>query len=102
MLESVFFANISRSSSDARRPVPCAALLIRATTSPGPETLEVLSLPRTPTIHARRSRRQPGRVRHEWSVATASMVVNSIPLVLHVKPGLHTMLDMPLPHYYGG
>lgn len=35
-------------------------------------------------------------------VATASMVVNSIPLVLQVKPGLHTMLDMPLPHYYGG
>ena len=35
-------------------------------------------------------------------VATASMVVNSIPLVLDVKPGLHTMLDMPLPHYFGG
>jgi 2,4-diaminopentanoate dehydrogenase len=35
-------------------------------------------------------------------VATASMVVNSIPLVLQVKPGLHTMLDMPLPHYFGG
>ena len=35
-------------------------------------------------------------------VATASMVVNSIPLVLQVKPGLHTMLDMPLPHFFGG
>ncbi|MEX2272020.1 MAG: hypothetical protein WD690_11135 [Vicinamibacterales bacterium] len=35
-------------------------------------------------------------------VATASMVVNSIPLVLEVKPGLHTMLDMPLPHFFGG
>ncbi len=35
-------------------------------------------------------------------VATASMVVNSIPLVLQVEPGLHTMLDMPLPHYFGG
>jgi len=34
-------------------------------------------------------------------VATASMVVNSIPLMLQVKPGLHTMLDMPLPHYFG-
>ena len=35
-------------------------------------------------------------------VATASMVVNSIPLVLRVAPGLHTMLDMPLPHFFGG
>ena len=35
-------------------------------------------------------------------VATASMVVNSIPLVLRVDPGLHTMLDMPLPHFFGG
>jgi 4-hydroxy-tetrahydrodipicolinate reductase len=35
-------------------------------------------------------------------VATASMVVNSIPLVLQVNPGLHTMLDMPLPHFFGG
>lgn len=33
-------------------------------------------------------------------IATASMVVNSIPLVLQVKPGLHTMLDMPLPHFH--
>ncbi len=34
-------------------------------------------------------------------IATASMVVNSIPLILQVKPGLHTMLDMPLPHFHG-
>jgi 4-hydroxy-tetrahydrodipicolinate reductase len=35
-------------------------------------------------------------------VATASIVVNSIPKVLEVAPGLHTMRDMPLPSFYGG
>ena len=31
--------------------------------------------------------------------ATAALVVNSIPKVLAAAPGLHTMLDMPLPSY---
>ena len=35
-------------------------------------------------------------------VATASITVNSIPKILEVAPGLHTMRDMPLPSYYGG
>ena len=35
-------------------------------------------------------------------VATASITVNSIPRILEVAPGLHTMRDMPLPSYYGG
>jgi hypothetical protein len=35
-------------------------------------------------------------------IATASIVVNSIPKVLEVAPGLHTMRDMPLPSFYGG
>jgi 4-hydroxy-tetrahydrodipicolinate reductase len=35
-------------------------------------------------------------------VATASITVNSIPKVLDVAPGLHTMRDMPLPSYFGG
>ena len=35
-------------------------------------------------------------------VATASITVNSIPKILHVSPGLHTMLDMPIPSYFGG
>ena len=35
-------------------------------------------------------------------VATASIVVNSIPKVLEVSPGLHTMRDMPLPSFFGG
>jgi len=35
-------------------------------------------------------------------VATASIVVNSIPKVLAAPPGLHTMRDLPLPSYYPG
>jgi 2,4-diaminopentanoate dehydrogenase len=35
-------------------------------------------------------------------IATASIVVNSIPRVLSSKPGLQTMKDLPLPSYYSG
>lgn len=35
-------------------------------------------------------------------VATASIVVNSLPKILDVAPGLHTMRDMPLPSFFGG
>jgi 4-hydroxy-tetrahydrodipicolinate reductase len=35
-------------------------------------------------------------------VATASMVVNSIPAVLEAAPGFRTMRDMRLPSFYGG
>jgi len=35
-------------------------------------------------------------------VATASIVVNSIPKVLQATPGLHTMRDLPLPAFFPG
>jgi 4-hydroxy-tetrahydrodipicolinate reductase len=35
-------------------------------------------------------------------IATASITVNSIPKILAVAPGLHTMRDMPLPSFFGG
>jgi len=35
-------------------------------------------------------------------VATASIVVNSIPKVLGAAPGLHDMLDLPLPSFFSG
>jgi hypothetical protein len=35
-------------------------------------------------------------------IATASITVNSIPKILDVPPGLHTMRDMPLPSFFGG
>ena len=35
-------------------------------------------------------------------IATASIVVNSIPKILQAAPGLRTMRDMALPSYFGG
>ena len=35
-------------------------------------------------------------------IATASIAVNSIPKILDVAPGLHTMRDMPLPSFFSG
>jgi hypothetical protein len=35
-------------------------------------------------------------------IATAAIVVNSLPKILEVTPGLHTMRDMPIPSFYGG
>jgi 2,4-diaminopentanoate dehydrogenase len=35
-------------------------------------------------------------------IATASITVNSIPKILEVPPGLHTMRDMPIPSFFGG
>ncbi len=35
-------------------------------------------------------------------VATTSEVVNALPKILTVRPGLRTMRDMPLPSYFGG
>jgi hypothetical protein len=35
-------------------------------------------------------------------IATASITVNSIPKILEVPPGLHTMRDMPIPSFWGG
>jgi hypothetical protein len=35
-------------------------------------------------------------------IATAAIIINSIPKVLAAPPGLQTMRSMPLPSYYGG
>jgi hypothetical protein len=35
-------------------------------------------------------------------IATASIVVNSLPKILAAPPGLHTMRDMPVASFYGG
>jgi 2,4-diaminopentanoate dehydrogenase len=35
-------------------------------------------------------------------IATASIVVNSLPKILEARPGLHTMRDMALPSFFGG
>jgi 2,4-diaminopentanoate dehydrogenase len=61
-----------------------------------PESYDQVEIIGSPTIKNRIS----GGVHGD--VATASITVNSIPKILEVAPGLHTMRDMPIPSYFGG
>jgi len=61
-----------------------------------PESYDEVKVQGNPNL----TMRIPGGV--PGDVATASIVVNSIPHVLAARPGLRTMKDMPLPSYYGG
>jgi hypothetical protein len=61
-----------------------------------PESYDAVEIAGSPNIRSRIA----GGVHGD--VATASITVNSIPKILEVAPGLHTMRDMPLPSYYPG
>ena len=61
-----------------------------------PESYDAVTITGSPSITSRIA----GGVHGD--IATASIVVNSIPKVLEVPPGLHTMRDMPLPSFFGG
>ena len=61
-----------------------------------PESHEAVRIEGSPAINMRID----GGV--QGDIATAAIVVNSIPKVLAAAPGLHTMLDMPLPGYFNG
>jgi hypothetical protein len=61
-----------------------------------PESYDAVEITGSPAIRSKIS----GGVHGD--VATASIVVNSLPKILAVAPGLHTMRDMPLPSYFGG
>ncbi|HSC25842.1 MAG TPA: hypothetical protein VLD67_01130 [Vicinamibacterales bacterium] len=61
-----------------------------------PESYDAVHITGSPALNVRIA----GGVHGD--IATASIVVNSIPKILDVAPGLHTMRDMPLPHFFGG
>jgi 2,4-diaminopentanoate dehydrogenase len=61
-----------------------------------PESYDAVAIEGVPAIRSRIA----GGVHGD--VATASIVVNSLPRILEVAPGLHTMRDMPLPSFYPG
>jgi 2,4-diaminopentanoate dehydrogenase len=61
-----------------------------------PESYDAVDIAGSPNIRSKIS----GGVHGD--IATASITVNSIPKVLGVAPGLHTMRDMPLPAYFPG
>ncbi len=61
-----------------------------------PESYDAVEITGSPAIKAKLA----GGVHGD--IATASIVVNSLPRILTVAPGLHTMRDMPLPSFYNG
>ena len=61
-----------------------------------PESYDSVDITGSPAIKSKIS----GGVHGD--IATASIVVNSLPKILDVAPGLHTMRDMPLPSYFAG
>jgi 4-hydroxy-tetrahydrodipicolinate reductase len=61
-----------------------------------PEPYDEIRLKGVPNLTFRIPGGVPG------DIATASIVVNSIPKVLVSRPGLQTMKDLPVPSYYSG
>jgi len=61
-----------------------------------PETYDSVDIEGSPSL----SMRIAGGIHGD--VATASIIVNSIPKVLSATPGLHTMRDLPLPSFFPG
>jgi 2,4-diaminopentanoate dehydrogenase len=61
-----------------------------------PESYDSVTIEGSPRIHSRIE----GGVHGD--IATASIAVNSIPVVLTAAPGLRTMRDVRLPSFYGG
>jgi 4-hydroxy-tetrahydrodipicolinate reductase len=60
-----------------------------------PDPLDAIEIDGSPRL----SVRIPGGIHGD--TAKAALVINSIPKVLEASPGLHTMLDMPLPSFFG-
>jgi 2,4-diaminopentanoate dehydrogenase len=61
-----------------------------------PEPYDAVEIEGSPAIRSRVA----GGIHGD--IATVSITVNSLPRVLEVAPGLHTMRDMPLPSFFGG
>jgi len=61
-----------------------------------PESYDTVDIEGSPRL----SMKIPGGI--PGDLATASIVVNSIPKVLSAAPGLHTMRDLPLPSFFPG
>jgi 4-hydroxy-tetrahydrodipicolinate reductase len=78
-----------------RRRKPVIALHLEAYLG-SPESYDAVEIAGSPNLSMRISTGIHG------DIGTASMVVNSIPRILSVSPGLHTMRDLPLPSFYPG
>ncbi|MEZ5317969.1 MAG: hypothetical protein R2752_11265 [Vicinamibacterales bacterium] len=88
-------AGLIQDGTGYRRGKPVITLHMEAYLG-APESYDAVELAGTPPL----SMRIDGGIHGD--IATASMVVNSIPKVLNADPGLRTMRDLALPSYFPG
>jgi 4-hydroxy-tetrahydrodipicolinate reductase len=87
-------AGIIQDGVGYRRGQPVITLHLEAYLG-APETCDAVEIEGSPNLSMKFS----GGIHGD--IATASMVVNSIPKVLAASPGLRTMRDLPIPSFFG-
>ncbi len=90
-----FVCGIVQDGLGYRNGVPVITLHMEAYLG-APESFDAVEIAGSPALKMKLA----GGVHGD--IATASIVVNSLPKILEVAPGLHTMRDMPLPGFFGG
>jgi hypothetical protein len=94
-VDAGYVAGIVQDGIGYRDGVPVITLHIEAYLG-APESFDSVEITGSPALKMKIA----GGVHGD--IATASIVVNSLPKILDVPPGLHTMRDMPIPSFYGG
>jgi hypothetical protein len=90
-----YVSGIVQDSVGYRHGTPVITLHLEAYLG-APESYDEVRVQGVPSLTLRIPGGVPG------DIATASIVVNSIPKVLSARPGLRTMKDLPVPSYYSG
>jgi hypothetical protein len=78
-----------------RKDVPVISLHMEAYLG-APETYDEVRIEGSPNLRVR------AHGGYHGDIATASILVNSLPKVIDAKPGLHTMRTMPIPSFFRG
>jgi hypothetical protein len=84
-------AGLSQSARGIKDGKPVITLLFKAYIGAEEEEYDSITIEGTPSIHEKISPCVHG------DIATAAIVVNSIPKVINAEPGLKTMKDLPVP-----
>jgi 4-hydroxy-tetrahydrodipicolinate reductase len=90
-----YVCGIVQDGAGYRRGEPVIRLHMEAYLG-APESYDAIQIEGSPRL----SMTIPGGIHGD--IATASIVINSIPRVLEASPGLHTMRDLPLPSFFAG
>jgi hypothetical protein len=94
-VDAGFVAGIVQDGIGYRNGFPVITLHMEAYLG-APESFDSVEITGSPALHMKIA----GGVHGD--IATASIVVNSLPKILDAAPGLHTMRDMAIPSFYGG